>query len=216
MPERTLAPRSREEIMNYHRQSGNFPKPFAFAVGGPSSPDPGLLTAPDRSSSAPHSPTTPTGSEGGRGVSWVRQSFMSTFSMNRYSVASSADGSSIAEPTTGSTRKVRQLFTPVLPDELLLTQLGEQLTVIQSFDDGWCIVGRDNHSSFLQKTSLFGKNEPAADPNVELGCVPAWCFLKPVKGLRAERPMRSTSLGVTVQVDAPSAPRDQMISWSNF
>ncbi|KAJ3541639.1 hypothetical protein NMY22_g3806 [Coprinellus aureogranulatus] len=52
MPERTLAPRSKEEIMNYHRQSGNFPKPFSFAVGGAGSPDPGLLTEPDRFSSA--------------------------------------------------------------------------------------------------------------------------------------------------------------------
>ncbi|TEB34633.1 hypothetical protein FA13DRAFT_1789042 [Coprinellus micaceus] len=217
MPERTLAPRSREEVVNFHRQSGNFPKPFSLAGASPNSPrNSGFLTVPDRLSSAPHSPVTPTGSDGGRAVSWVRHSFMSAFSTNRYSVASSAGGSSYAEPTTGTSRKIRQLFTPVLPDELLVTQLGEQLTVIQSFDDGWCLVGRENHSSFLQKKSLFSKPEAAADPNVELGCVPAWCFLKPVKGLRAERPVRSTSLGVTVQIDAPVESRDNMVSWSNF
>jgi hypothetical protein len=217
MPERTLAPRSREDVVNFHRQSGNFPKPFSLAGASPNSPrNSGFLTVPDRLSSAPHSPVTPTGSDGGRAVSWVRHSFMSAFSTNRYSVASSAGGSSYAEPTTGTSRKIRQLFTPVLPDELLVTQLGEQLTVIQSFDDGWCLVGRENHSSFLQKKSLFSKPEAAADPNVELGCVPAWCFLKPVKGLRAERPVRSTSLGVTVQIDAPVESRDNMVSWSNF
>jgi hypothetical protein len=48
-----------------------------------------------------------------------------------------------------------------------------------------------------------------------LGVVPAWCFLKPVKGLRAERPVRSTSLGITVQMDAGPA-RDSLVSWSNF
>ena len=55
--------------------------------------------------------------------------------------------------------------------------------VVNSFDDGWCIVGRD---------SVFKSGE------VELGAIPAWCFMKPVQGLRAERPMRTSSLGVTV------------------
>lgn len=54
--------------------------------------------------------------------------------------------------------------------------------------------------------------------NVELGMVPAWCFLKQVKGLRAERPVRSSSLGVTVQMDGHSGEtqRNDLISWSNF
>ncbi len=42
----------------------------------------------------------------------------------------------------GATRKVRQVFDPVLPDEILV-KLGEQLTIVQSFDDGWCVVGRE-------------------------------------------------------------------------
>ena len=53
---------------------------------------------------------------------------------------------------------------------------------------------------------------------VELGAVPSWVFLKAVKGLRAERPMRVSSLGVTVSLDAPPAlgQRDNVMSWSNF
>lgn len=71
--------------------------------------------------------------------------------------------------------------------------------VINSFDDGWCIVGRDG---------LGGA--------VEMGAVPAWCFVKPSPGLRAERPMRITSLGVTINMDEAGAPRNEVISWSNF
>ena len=94
------------------------------------------------------------------------------------------------------------MFDPVLPDELVVS-LGESLTLVQQHDDGWCIVGRD---------SVFNPGE------VELGAVPAWAFLKPVKGLRAERPMRVSSLGVTVNLDAPPSlgPRDNVMSWSNF
>lgn len=67
---------------------------------------------------------------------------------------------------------------------------------------GWCIVGRD---------SPFNKGE------VELGACPAWCFVKPVKGLKAERPIRASSLGVTVQLDGPQyTSRDELVSWSNF
>jgi hypothetical protein len=99
-------------------------------------------------------------------------------------------------------RKVRQLFTPVLPDELVLS-LGEKVTVVTPFDDGWCIVGRD---------SLLKAGE------IEMGAVPAWCFVKPVKGLKASRPMRTSSLGVTVQLDAGPgfSSREEVISWSNF
>ncbi|KAF5341808.1 hypothetical protein D9611_001568 [Ephemerocybe angulata] len=207
MPEKTLGPRSREEIMNFHRQSGNFPKPFSFAKSaGSGSPSPDLLVPP--------SP----GGESRRG-SWIRHSFMSYSSGagNRFSVQSSVASSFGNEPTTGTTRKVKQVFSPVLPDELLLTHPGEQLTVVQSFDDGWCVVGREDNSGFKQKKSLFSKPEAEAegDANVELGVVPAWVFLKPVKGLKAERPVRSTSLGVTVQMASP-ALRDSTVSWSNF
>ena len=119
--------------------------------------------------------------------------------------------------TSGSTRKVRQLYEPVLPDEILIN-LGEQLTVVQSFDDGWCVVGREN-SSFVHTAKSLFKTTPEPENNVELGVVPAWCFLKPVKGLRAERPVRSSSLGITVNLDAPgfgNSSRNDLASWSNF
>ncbi len=99
-------------------------------------------------------------------------------------------------------RKIRQLFSPVLPDELVLS-LGEKVTLVKAFDDGWCIVGRD---------SLIKPGD------VEMGAVPAWCFVRPVKGLKASRPMRTSSLGVTVEIDAGPgfSSREEVISWSNF
>ena len=207
MPEKTLARpgKTREEILEYHRQSGIMPnsfapKPFSFALGA-ASPRTSFLEPPsNRSSNA-------------------RSSFMS-FSgdsqQNRFSVMSSVSSVDV-HSTSGSTRKVRQLYEPVLPDEILIN-LGEQLTVVQSFDDGWCVVGREN-SSFVHTAKSLFKTTPEPENNVELGVVPAWCFLKPVKGLRAERPVRSSSLGITVNLDAPgfgNSSRNDLASWSNF
>lgn len=145
-----------------------------------------------------------------RGISQYRNSFASNH--NRFSVVSST--SSIST-TSGTTRKVRQKFEPVLPDELLLS-LGERLTVVQSFDDGWCIVGRES-STFVHTAKSLFKSSSEPGENIELGVIPAWCFLKPVKGLRAERPIRNTSLGVTVNMDGPGmSSRDELVSWSNF
>jgi len=137
-----------------------------------------------------------------------RNSFMSSKSYR----FSSMSGLSTSSTSSGTTRKVRQKFEPVLPDELL-PLLGERLTVVQSFDDGWCVVGRESSTFVHTAKSLFKSQEPGA--NIEIGVVPAWCFLKPVKGLRAERPIRSSSLGVTVNMEGPSS-RNDMISWSNF
>lgn len=138
-----------------------------------------------------------------------RSSSMSTNSCNRFSVLSST---STIGNSSGSTRKVRQKFDPVLPDELL-PSLGERLTIMQSFDDGWCVVGRES-STFVQTAKSLFKS-PELGQNIELGVVPAWCFLKPLKGLRAERPIRSTSLGITINLDGPSS-RNEVMSWSNF
>ncbi|KAG7448138.1 uncharacterized protein BT62DRAFT_891058 [Guyanagaster necrorhizus] len=191
-----------QDILEFHRQSGNFPrpfspKPFAFALTA-AAPNPrGSIVQLNRSS-------------------MIRNSFMSTAStVSRFSVISSSS-SVDSSPTTGTNRKVRQLFNPILPDELVTT-LGERLTVVQSFDDGWCVVGRESTSNFNNAKSLFKSPSAQAEPNVELGVVPAWCFLKPVKGLRAERPVRSTSLGITVQMEGPAfSSREEIISWSNF
>ncbi|KAH7342156.1 hypothetical protein B0J17DRAFT_626539 [Rhizoctonia solani] len=99
------------------------------------------------------------------------------------------------------TRKVQTVFPPLLPDELVLS-VGEKVTLLQTFDDEWCIVGRDR----------FG--------DVEVGAVPAFVFTKLRTGEMLERPMRSTSLGVKVEMSsAPGAAwssREEVISWSNF
>jgi hypothetical protein len=138
-----------------------------------------------------------------------RNSLMSAKSYKRFS---SMSGTSSISTSSGPSRKVRQKFEPVLPDELL-PLLGERLTVVQSFDDGWCVVGRENSTFVHTAKSLFKSQELGG--NIEIGVVPAWCFLKPVKGLRAERPIRNSSLGVTVNMEGPSS-RNEMISWSNF
>ncbi|PPQ71194.1 hypothetical protein CVT24_010012 [Panaeolus cyanescens] len=196
---------TREEIVAYHRQSGILPKPFSFAMGNGNHRGSYFDTSdkePEsaRSSFMSLSPPPSIGSAG-----------------RRFSVMSQSSSFDAVTSTTGTTRKVRQLFDPVLPDELLLARLGETLTVVQSFDDGWCLVGREGSSTLQIPKSLFKKEEPSQSPDVELGCIPAWCFLKPVKGLRAERPVRSTSLGITVKMEAPGvASRHELVSWANF
>jgi len=183
MPSRALTRPNvtKQEIVEYHTSEGNLPRPFApfsFALQAGTPPSVGK-----RNSTASV-------------LTLSRDSFLSIGShSNRFSIASTLSTSS-----QSGRRKVKQIFDPVLPDELVVS-MGERLTVTQSFDDGWCIVGRPG----------MLKND-----EIELGAVPAWCFLKPVKGLRAERPMRIDSLGVTVQLDAPGPGRDQLISWSNF
>ncbi|KAF7327587.1 Translation initiation factor 4B [Mycena kentingensis (nom. inval.)] len=193
LPEKSHGAATNDDILDYHRQSGNVPKPFSFALSAAS-------TSPRPS----HSPRS----------SWQpqRSSIASSAgASNRFSVLSSA--SSIESSTTGVPRKVRQLFSPVLPDELLLTAVGERLTLVQAFDDGWVLVGRDNSAFASTTKSLF---KSTGENNVELGVVPSWCFIKPAKGLRVERPMRSSSLGITVQVDSSAPARQEVLSWSNF
>ncbi|KAJ7637690.1 hypothetical protein DFH06DRAFT_1218925 [Mycena polygramma] len=198
LPDKALTRPSRaasnQDVVDFHRQSGNLPKPFSFALTA--SPTPSVIDGP-RSS-------------------WVRYSGASSFD-NRFSVVSSSSSVN-STPTSGTPCKVRQLFSPVLPDELLLTALGERLTLVQAFDDGWVVVGRTGSMFAAPAKSLFKSASGApAESEVELGVVPAWCFLKPVKGLRAERPVRSTSLGITVQMDGPAfSSRDEILSWSNF
>ncbi|KAF9648734.1 hypothetical protein BDM02DRAFT_2068285 [Thelephora ganbajun] len=183
MPSRALTRpnTTKQEILDHHANEGNLPRPFApfsFAL---------------------QAGTTPPVEKRGSTASVLtvsRDSFLSLYShSSRFSTASTISSSS-----QSNRRKVQQLFDPVLPDELVVS-LGERLTVMQSFDDGWCIVGRPG---------MVNKDD------IELGAVPAWCFLKTVKGLRAERPMRIDSLGITVQLDAPNPGRDQVMSWSNF
>lgn len=119
-------------------------------------------------------------------------------------------------------RTVVQTFQPLLPDELGLRK-GEQLGVLRHFDDQWCIVTREASRS---NPSVGGLNGGV----LEIGACPAWVFesRQPTEGFT--RPMRSSSLGVTVSmripanapVPEPAAPfrpwatREEVISWSNF
>lgn len=121
----------------------------------------------------------------------------------------------------GETRKVCQIFTAVLPDELQLNRFGELLMIVRAFDDGWCLVGRvkGNPTYHLSPISLFKFPNPdtqsRGSEGVEIGVVPAWCFMMPRKGVRAERPIRNSSLGITVEVDGGKT-RSDIMSWSNF
>lgn len=124
----------------------------------------------------------------------------SVFSINSVSTRFSA--ASVASSTISmSKRKVRQMFDPIMSDELAISH-GERLAVMQSFQDGWCIVCRPMQGN---------------PDDVEIGVIPAWCFLKPVMGLRAKRPPRLVSLGVTAQIEQSHYPsRPDVFSWSNF
>ncbi|KAG6918637.1 hypothetical protein DXG01_012756 [Tephrocybe rancida] len=189
LPDNVLSPprvQTLDDVIDYHRQSGTFPKPFSFA----------LAAASPAQASRSANP---------------RQSILSISNFSVLSSTSSVESS----PATGTTRPVRQLFDPVLPDELLI-RVGDSLTLVQSFDDGWCVVGRDNPTFIANAKSMFRPNEVTGD-EIELGVVPAWCFLRPAPGLRARRPIRSTSLSITVEVNASNTTsRDNVISWSNF
>ncbi|KAH9923256.1 uncharacterized protein B0H18DRAFT_955946 [Fomitopsis serialis] len=193
MPERAVLKNnaSKEEIVDYYAAEGKLPRPFApFTRDGSLSSGPPSPKESSRSSRSSMLRPTSTAS-----FLSVASAYSSRSSAKRQSTASAM--SSFDE---GNKRKVRQLFHPTLPDELVLN-LGERVTIVNTFDDGWCIVGRD---------SVF------APGDVDLGAVPAWVFVKPIKGLRAERPIRTTSLGVTVTLDMPGAARQDVVSWSNF
>ena len=126
-------------------------------------------------------------------------------------------------------RTVVQTFQPLLPDELGLRK-GEQLGVLRHFDDQWCIVTREASRSNPGAGGTPGLNSGV----LEIGACPAWVFesRRPTEGFT--RPMRSSSLGITVSMRIPAtapvpepepepaapfkpwAAREEVISWSNF
>ena len=201
MPERAvLRPdATRDEILEHYTAQGTLPRPFKLLPAASAADDADAELAPPPSIGS--GDRTPTGRPTST-ASWLPPAFALAGSRSSSYRSSAISVSSSVGSNGGAQKKVRQVFDPVLPDELVVS-LGESLTLVQQHDDGWSIVGRD---------SVFNPGE------VELGAVPAWVFLKPVKGLRAERPMRVSSLGVTVNLDAPPAfgPRDNVMSWSNF
>ena len=122
-------------------------------------------------------------------------------------------------------RTVMQTFQPLLPDELGL-HVGEQLGVLRHFDDQWCITARE----MLPSNPGVGGPPGLNGGVLEIGACPAWVFesQQPPEGFA--RPMRSSSLGITVSVRVPTpapmpdpagplkpwAMREEVISWSNF
>lgn len=191
MPEKAVLRKnaSKEEIVEYYAAEGKLPRPFApFAKDSA----PQIL-------GGPPSPKDPRSS---RRSTLLRPLSTASFLSVSSAYSTQSRTSALSGLDEANKRKVRQLFGPTLPDELVLS-LGERVTIVNTFDDGWCVVGRD---------SVFAPGE------VELGAVPAWVFVKPIKGLKAERPIRTSSLSVTVTMDAPAlnGQRQDVISWSNF
>jgi hypothetical protein len=214
MPSKALLPAdaTREEILAFHQDTDTVPRPFHFALSasqGGDVTDPSMLL-----------PMSHSRADSGDRRSWRSSLFALGGGLRNSQSRPSSVASTLSVASGGATRrKVRQLFGPVLPDELVLA-LGEGLTVLHSYDDGWCIVGRADASSpfaaaaAVAQGSAFGQGKKTEE--AEVGAVPAWVFVKPVKGLRAERPMRSSSLGVTIDASAPTGPRQDLMSWSNF
>jgi len=105
-----------------------------------------------------------------------------------------------------------QPFQHLLPDEFDV-KIGDKLSLLQTFDDGWCICVAEKPTGL--SSSL---NE-----DITMGCVPLWVFERMSYGSPCMREMRGTSLAVTVEIK-PTGPRsagvpwDQTntISWSNF
>lgn len=101
---------------------------------------------------------------------------------------------------------VKVAFTPLLPDEVAL-EVGERATVVDVYDDGWCVV-------------------LSSGAEVVMGAVPLWCFAEPdpekPEGFEHSRPERTTSLGVKVELEEEpdtsghSSRHDSVFSWSNF
>ncbi|GJJ09005.1 hypothetical protein Clacol_003226 [Clathrus columnatus] len=126
--------------------------------------------------------------------------------------------------------KVRTIFTPLLPDELVLRP-NEKLTLIKNCSDGWCIVGRK--SPFYVPSPVrkeFGQRNTERPDEIEIGAVPAWVFENNDNGngkenVPGERPLRSESLSVVITMGdddevgqrekEKGKERKDVISWSN-
>ncbi|KAH0832964.1 hypothetical protein J3R83DRAFT_11941 [Lanmaoa asiatica] len=140
----------------------------------------------------------------------------STYAENPISPGSNSRRSSGISMCSPQARPVRQLFEPALPDELALARHGECLTVLRCFDDDWCLVARD--TSRPSRSSRLSTPMMNNGDNIDIGLVPAWVFIKPLKGIAVTRPFRSTSVNALNlgQNPAPAYVRDAIISWSNF
>jgi hypothetical protein len=121
-------------------------------------------------------------------------------------------------------KTVLRTFAPLLPDELVLRP-GEELAVLQEFDDGWCVVAREGLGSNGEPappgldvddvsspaagdaSSATGSSSSSRKRVLEMGMCPCWVFEEnlPPEG-EFTRPMRNTSLSVTVSMRLPPGP----------
>ncbi|CAG7849232.1 SubName: Full=Uncharacterized protein {ECO:0000313/EMBL:CCA67989.1} [Serendipita indica DSM 11827] len=125
-------------------------------------------------------------------------------------------------PSEPRVKTVVRAFAPLLPDELVLRP-GEELVVLQEFDDGWCVVAREGLGSSgaptppgldpddlvspnADRNSLTGSSSSRGKRVLEMGTCPCWVFDETSsRDAEFTRPMRSTSLGVTVSMRLPAA-----------
>ena len=117
MPEKAvLRPdASREEIIEHYTTEGTLPRPFAPFMGTEDS----LKPPPPVSDKAENRQST---------ASWISMGRHSFLSSRPSSVSVRSSFASFAGSTDdGDKRKIKQVFTPVLPDELVVS-LGERLT----------------------------------------------------------------------------------------
>lgn len=226
---------SSQEIIGRHEANGTMPRPFApLPVSDESDPSSPSDVPASSSGSKRHSKAT------------ARISRSSLISNRRrstlYLSTSASDGELNANPSqsnlsvvsqTSSVQpplptqpqpnvlKVRSIFTPLLPDELVLRP-NEKLTLIKRCADGWCIVGRK--SPFYVPSSPvrteFGQrnhNNMGSAAEIEIGAVPA-CVFESGRNVPGERPAREESLRVVVTMgneDGDQKDRKNVVSWSN-
>ncbi|KIJ12848.1 hypothetical protein PAXINDRAFT_101058 [Paxillus involutus ATCC 200175] len=210
MPERTLA-----RMPISPGSSGKVPIASQPGASPPSFP----------SSCPPPCSNTPSGSPRLRAMSILnpahsqhRRSFsgFSGHSQPRFPPGLHSRESSASSTSSSQARPVRQLFEPVLADELSITRSGEYLTLLHSFDDGWCLVARDTSRPFFFRSSRLSGQMKSNSEHIEVGLVPAWVFARPMKGVIVSRPVRSTSVNVLQAAQDSPPSRNALISWSNF
>lgn len=163
-----------------------------------------------------------------------RSSFMfpaARLAGNRTSIASVASSRSAIvfakNALSAMHKKALQAFEPLLPDEIPVN-VGDTLSLLQTFDDGWCVCAVEVDSEGGNGSGLAPPRAPATK-EVKMGCAPLWVFERKSKNPGDHmRSMRSTSLAVTIELTPNGAgmepagrvaapwQRDPVISWSNF
>jgi hypothetical protein len=209
LPQRAMI--NPEGITKYKKASGTFSRPFGPISDNTYSLKMSLSPDPSPSQRSSYASTT----DGNAAV-------LSAFPpppVKRFSGLLALSGRALLSPQLDSL-PVRQIFPPVLPDELRLTRLGERLTVVKSFDDGWCIVSRAKHRSHYHSNSVSSYiTRSGTNGGVEMGAVPTWCFAKPIDGRRPERFIRRSSLGMLMDMGAGICPGDRdegVMKWPAF